>query len=165
MTEFFPSLGKEMFAFLPKEKVWGFFPSGCFFFGLLFNESSIWTSVISKTYLCAAALSVFKGLYTSAQGVAGTSSGAEGPFVPGSGWEQTFSITGAPLRLTSADIPGRTTVPSHLQDNKTKRVRCPQSTAAWCRGQHLHPGQQLCGESLHPCEEARILPSVKMKTT
>lgn len=40
MAGFFPGLEKEMFAFLPKEDVWGmfFFSFGCFFFGLLFNE-------------------------------------------------------------------------------------------------------------------------------
>lgn len=89
MTGFFPSLEKEMFAFLTNESVCGFVfffsPLAAFSLAYPLINSSIWTSVISKISLCAATLSVFKGLYISVQTIiAGTSGGAEGPLVPGS---------------------------------------------------------------------------------
>lgn len=65
------------------------------------------------------------------------------------------------------------TVPSHLHDNKMSRAGQPRSTAAWCVGQLLHPGEkkkqpqkktsQPCGGSSYPCMEAGILPSIRMK--
>lgn len=68
MAGFFPGLEKEKFAFLPKEDVWMFgffFPLAAFSLAYSLMNSSIWTSVISKTSLCGATL-VFKELYISA---------------------------------------------------------------------------------------------------
>lgn len=60
MTGFFPCLEKEMFAFLPKENVWGWgFFLAAFSLAYSLMNSSIWTSIISKAALCAVTLSGF----------------------------------------------------------------------------------------------------------
>ena len=108
-------------------------------------NSSIWTSVISKTSLCAATLFLRSCTFQHRQLLQEPPAELKDPWFqdhdgnkPLPSLEQQERDLGLPQPTSQ---PAQT-VPSHLRDNKMSRARQPQSTAAWCTGQHLHPGKK-----------------------